>query len=859
MNKPRIPVASNHLNTNLRLGPPIRRAALWLGAVTLLASASIASAQTNPDYWTDLSTDNTWTNANNWTDNLVPAPTSDVVFIDNGASGVATTGPTGTPDNIVNTNFTIQSLYNRTTNFTAHTTLIDPGIMLTITGAGTYAIFSGTLFDTSANKSEYLTINGPGAILTVSNLNGSISARQGEATSTATATIDLRGLDTLIATVTNVLAGGENTGRDCGVIDFAKTNYIICTAPSNTPGLIVGNNNTSSSKSPAASLLGLTNGFFSDGGIAVPQDRMNNTLKFNTSNSTAYFRNKAGTGRQNQWSIGWENTSGTGTSCNGTVDFSLGTVDAMIGTLIVGAGETGGTSTGNGTGILTFAGGSINANTVEIGQQMADTASVATGTINVSAVNAPATFTVNSNLYMGVYVGGSSPSATLNISSGAAATIMGNVVAGTGSENTKITVLGASLYLGGTLGASGTSSGPLGTLQLSNSTLTINLGLSPNPANPICTVNTFDGLTNCTLDIEGGAISSGQFTVIKYNSIQDAGFSAFTTLTLPSQAQGYLSNNVANNSIDLVVTNVFSPIWNGTHNGNWDINTSANWKTRGGAALTYEQTTIPGNLVTFDDTATGITNINLVPTNLAPSSINVSNSVLNYTFTGSGQLTGPGGLAKNGSGALVIANTGTNSFLGSIGINGGLLQLGVSNGLPSTGNITLADVTGATFDLNNFNQTIASLSGGGSDGGGNVTLGTGTLTISGSGGNYNGFISGNGGLVMAGGSQVFNQPNSYTSNTLISGGTLIVANNSGSATGSGGLDVEGTGVLQFGVNSTGANGSVSASVITNNGQVAFDCYDNTTLSALIIGTGGLVQEGSGLLIIQTPNSSLAVR
>ena len=160
--------------------------------------------------------------------------------------------------------------------------------------------------------------------------------------------------------------------------------------------------------------------------------------------------------------------------------------------------------------------------------------------------------------------------------------------------------------------------------------------------------------------------------------------------------------------------------------------------------MTYEQTTIPGNLVTFDDTATGITNINLVPTNLAPSSINVSNSVLNYTFTGSGQLTGPGGLAKNGSGALVIANTGTNSFLGSIGINGGLLQLGVSNGLPSTANITLADVTGATFDLNNFNQTIASLSGGGSDGGGNVTLGTGTLTISGSGGNYNGFISGNG-------------------------------------------------------------------------------------------------------------------
>ena len=131
--------------------------------------------------------------------------------------------------------------------------------------------------------------------------------------------------------------------------------------------MIVGNNNTSGSKT-ANAYLGLSNVIYCDGGLAVPQTRMTGNLNFFSNNSAAYFRNQAGTGRQNQWAIGWNNTSGTGTGCNGTVSFALGTVDAMIGTLIVGANETSGSSTGGGTGTLTFDGGTINANTVLIAE-----------------------------------------------------------------------------------------------------------------------------------------------------------------------------------------------------------------------------------------------------------------------------------------------------------------------------------------------------------------------------------------------------------------------------------------------------------------------------------------------------------
>ena len=63
----------------------------------------------------------------------------------------------------------------------------------------------------------------------------------------------------------------------------------------------------------------------------------------------------------------------------------------------------------------------------------------------------------------------------------------------------------------------------------------------------------------------------------------------------------------------------------------------------------------------------------------------------------------------------------TNTYTGATTINAGTLQLGAANRIADTNAVTVN--AGATFNLNNFAETIGSLAGAG-----NVTLGTGTLT-----------------------------------------------------------------------------------------------------------------------------------
>ena len=64
-----------------------------------------------------------------------------------------------------------------------------------------------------------------------------------------------------------------------------------------------------------------------------------------------------------------------------------------------------------------------------------------------------------------------------------------------------------------------------------------------------------------------------------------------------------------------------------------------------------------------------------------------------------------------------------NAYSGTTAINGGTLQLGGSNYLPATHRGDAGEYLRRNAGPNNFNQTIASLSGGGAIGG-NIALGT---------------------------------------------------------------------------------------------------------------------------------------
>lgn len=202
---------------------------------------------------------------------------------------------------------------------------------------------------------------------------------------------------------------------------------------------------------------------------------------------------------------------------------------------------------------------------------------------------------------------------------------------------------------------------------------------------------------------------------------------------------------------------------------------------------------------------------------------------------------------------MTISNTGTNSFTGAVAINTGTVRLaGGTNRLPTSAAVTLADDPTAVLDLNNNNQMIGSLSGGGASGG-NVTLGSATLGINSGSGVYNGVISGGGGVVQNGGTQTFGGANLYSGGTVILGGTLIVTNADGSSgVGTGPVTVQTNGYLQIG--NGGPSGSIAAGTITDNGYVVIDRSDNLTFSTLLVGSGGFTKEGTDTVTITNANT-----
>jgi fibronectin-binding autotransporter adhesin len=139
----------------------------------------------------------------------------------------------------------------------------------------------------------------------------------------------------------------------------------------------------------------------------------------------------------------------------------------------------------------------------------------------------------------------------------------------------------------------------------------------------------------------------------------------------------------------------------------------------------------------------------------------------NATTTNSAVISGTGGFTKAGTGLLVLS--GANTYTNTTTVGGGTLQLSASTRLAVTSPLVVSN--GAVFNLNSFNQTVASLAGAGS-----VTLGSGTLTA----GNasspvFSGAISGTGAFTKVGtGTQTFSGTNSYSGATTVSVGNLQV-------------------------------------------------------------------------------------
>ncbi len=235
---------------------------------------------------------------------------------------------------------------------------------------------------------------------------------------------------------------------------------------------------------------------------------------------------------------------------------------------------------------------------------------------------------------------------------------------------------------------------------------------------------------------------------------------------------------------------------------------------------------------------------------------NISSTNLALTLDGAGATVlsgvvglGTGALTKNGAGTATLS--GANTYTGDTNVNAGPLQLGASNVLADATDVIVA--SGATFDLNNFSDTVASIAGAG-----NITLDAGTLTAG--GGNtsttFSGVMSETGNFVKAGtGITTFSGVNTYTGTTTVSAGTLRlgVANALNSATA---ITVAGGAIFDLNNFSDTVGSVAGAGSITLGSGTLTAGWDNTstTFSGVISETGSLIKTGSGTLTLSGANS-----
>ncbi|KFA06840.1 hypothetical protein KWM_0115840, partial [Xanthomonas vasicola pv. musacearum NCPPB 2005] len=194
-------------------------------------------------------------------------------------------------------------------------------------------------------------------------------------------------------------------------------------------------------------------------------------------------------------------------------------------------------------------------------------------------------------------------------------------------------------------------------------------------------------------------------------------------------------------------------------------------------------------------------------------------------------ITGTGGVQKLDTGTLVLS--GPNSYTGGTALDGGSLVLGNAQAL-GTGTLTAA--AGTTLDTN---QALSV---------GNAVVLNGALTLPGSNDlALTGEISGTGGLIKNGAATLtLSGNNSYAGGTVLSDGSLAVGSNT--ALGSGTLSVTGDSVLSNPVATALGN------AVTLGAALTVDNPADLALAGNISGNGALIKTNTGTLTLDGSNS-----
>ncbi|MEI6654233.1 MAG: LamG-like jellyroll fold domain-containing protein [Verrucomicrobiota bacterium] len=298
--------------------------------------------------------------------------------------------------------------------------------------------------------------------------------------------------------------------------------------------------------------------------------------------------------------------------------------------------------------------------------------------------------------------------------------------------------------------------------------------------------------------------------------------------------------------------------WAGT--GTWDIGVSSNWNA---GSTTY----VNGFAVLFDDSAVGSGSCSVtLNTTVTPPSVTVNNPTRNYSFnvsSGSG-ISGATGLVKQGNAQLTLA--GAHGYAGGTTVTGGTLNPHGNNNALGSGSVSLnsgtalkvTDPGGAQRNLPNA-----------------FVLNSGTVTLQtgyGGGGTdvqFDGLLSGAGGLDLIGFGDNFNERRLELPNANTFQGGLIYRNSSAVRVRIGNPLALGTGALRFEQSTSSMGGSdllggleatISLSAapgVANPIEIVSGRYFRTylendlLLSGPITGSGILLKDGYSTLKISS--------
>ncbi len=285
-------------------------------------------------------------------------------------------------------------------------------------------------------------------------------------------------------------------------------------------------------------------------------------------------------------------------------------------------------------------------------------------------------------------------------------------------------------------------------------------------------------------------------------------------------------------------TLIIGAINNGGANGRLGASSiAANNLVLGGGTLSYTG-------------ATSSTDRNFTLTNGTTSTINVSTAATVLTLTGAAA-TSNGSLTKSGSGTLQL--NGSNAYTGTTAIIAGTLRIGAAERIDNSSALTLS---GGTFGLNSFNETVGSLAGSGgtvdTQGGGTPLFTAGgdnsTTSFAGAISNGTGTVSftkeGTGTLTLTG-------ANTYTGTTTINAGTLQLSRAGGALVNTQNVNVNSTGTLRITNNQTLANINLaSGATLTVDPGVTLNITGTLTVNtgATISATGTITYAGVGALV-----------